>query len=103
MGAQRRYFPARRTPWGLTTPNKMGLPPVICNGCFQVIGRGHAYVVFQASIRAGMSPEEALDAIKVKRDCCRCMILSHVEDLGLVLAAAAAARAAARVGAAGST
>lgn len=50
--------------------------PVRCFTCGKIVGNLGKY--FIQLRRKGMTPKQALDACKLKRFCCRRMILSHI-------------------------
>ncbi|KAJ3807495.1 8 kDa subunit-domain-containing protein, partial [Lentinula lateritia] len=51
--------------------------PVRCFSCGKVIGdKWHAYLEYLAK---DMSEGDALDALQLKRYCCRRMVLTHVD------------------------
>ena len=51
--------------------------PVRCFTCGKVIG--NKWNTYLAMIQAGKTGEQALDALKLPRYCCRRMMLTHVE------------------------
>ncbi len=53
------------------------LPPVRCFTCGKPIG-GRIYQEFQRRVQRGEDPKEVLDDLKVKRYCCRTVLLSTV-------------------------
>lgn len=57
--------------------------PVRCFTCGKVVGS--AFPTFLERTRQGEDPRGVLDAIGLKRYCCRRMILSHAELIDEVL------------------
>jgi len=57
--------------------------PVRCFTCGKVVGS--AFPAFLARTRQGEEPRAVLDAMGLKRYCCRRMILSHAELIDEVL------------------
>ena len=57
--------------------------PVRCFTCGKVIG--NKWGSFQTRQAEGMSPKEALDALGLKRYCCRRMLLTHVDNMDALL------------------
>ncbi|TMA04710.1 MAG: DNA-directed RNA polymerase subunit N, partial [Methanobacteriota archaeon] len=51
--------------------------PVRCFTCGKVVGS--AFPAFVEKTRQGENPAQVLDALGLKRYCCRRMILSHAE------------------------
>lgn len=57
--------------------------PVRCFSCGKVIG--HLWAPFKEKIEEGQDPGEALDELNVKKQCCRRMLLSHIELIEKVI------------------
>jgi len=57
--------------------------PVRCFTCGKVVGS--AFPTFVERTRQGEDPRQVLDALGLKRYCCRRMILSHAELIDEVL------------------
>src|SRR5437660_10887816 len=57
--------------------------PVRCFTCGKVVGS--AFPAFVEKTRQGENPAQVLDALGLKRYCCRRMILSHAERIDEVL------------------
>lgn len=57
--------------------------PVRCFSCGKVIG--HLWAPFKEKIEEGKDPGKALDELNVKKQCCRRMILSHLELIEKVI------------------
>ncbi|MEX0568394.1 MAG: DNA-directed RNA polymerase subunit N [Candidatus Njordarchaeota archaeon] len=51
--------------------------PVRCFSCGAVIG--HLWEDFAKRVSRGEDPGKVLDALGVKKECCRRMLLSHIE------------------------
>jgi DNA-directed RNA polymerase subunit N (RpoN/RPB10) len=56
--------------------------PVRCFSCGKVIGS--SYEEYQKLLADGKSIKEALDAVGLRRFCCRSAIMSHVETIETV-------------------
>ena len=57
--------------------------PVRCYSCGKVIG--HLWDKYQSSLTNGVTSDEALTNIGLKRYCCRRMVLSHVDLIDKLL------------------
>ena len=53
------------------------LIPIRCFSCNACVG--NKYETYQALLAEGKTQKEALDMMKIRRFCCRRMLLSHVE------------------------
>ena len=51
--------------------------PIKCMSCGQVIG--HLWEPYRELINKGKTPEEAFEALGIKRYCCRRMFVGYVE------------------------
>lgn len=59
------------------------ITPVRCFSCGKVIG--HLYKKYVENVKSEKEPAKVLDALGVKRYCCRRMIISHAELIDDVL------------------
>jgi DNA-directed RNA polymerase subunit N (RpoN/RPB10) len=57
--------------------------PVRCFTCNKLVG--DKWVRYCELIQGGMEESDALDALQLKRYCCRRMLLTHVELLDMML------------------
>ena len=56
--------------------------PVRCFSCGKVTGS--SWEKFQNLLKDGKSVKEALDELKIKKFCCRSVLMSHVESIDVV-------------------
>lgn len=57
--------------------------PVRCFSCGEVIG--HLWEKFASRVRTGEDPGLVLDGLGVKKECCRRMLLSHLELIDTII------------------
>lgn len=57
--------------------------PVRCFTCGKVVG--NKYETYKGELQRGVPAAQVLDALGLKRYCCRSMILTHVEILDRIL------------------
>jgi DNA-directed RNA polymerase subunit N len=58
--------------------------PVTCFSCGKPVGQ--YYEVFKARVKKGENPAKVLDALGLKKYCCRRMILSQADFIDEVMA-----------------
>ena len=57
--------------------------PIRCFTCGKLIG--DKFVDFESKVKSGEDPGKALDDLKIKRYCCRRMLISSVDVIDQVL------------------
>lgn len=57
--------------------------PIRCFSCGKVIA--HLWEPFQQKLEEGKSPDTALNELNVRKQCCRRMLLSHIELIDQVI------------------
>ena len=57
--------------------------PIRCFTCGKLIG--DKFTEFEAKVKGGEDPSKALDDLKIKRYCCRRMLISSVDLIDQVL------------------
>lgn len=57
--------------------------PIRCFSCGKVIG--HLWKPFKARIKEGENPGKVLDDLNVDKQCCRRMLLSHLELIDKII------------------
>ncbi|NIQ07427.1 MAG: DNA-directed RNA polymerase subunit N [Candidatus Korarchaeota archaeon] len=57
--------------------------PVRCFSCGKVIG--HLWQPFKEKVEEGEDPGEALDQLHIHKQCCRRMLLSHLELIDKII------------------
>jgi DNA-directed RNA polymerase I, II, and III subunit RPABC5 len=57
--------------------------PVRCYSCGKVLG--NKWQKYNELVSEGMSKREALDKLKIKKYCCRAIVLSHVNLIDKII------------------
>lgn len=57
--------------------------PIRCFSCGKVIA--HLWEPFQQKLEEGKDPRNAIDELNVQKQCCRRMLLSHIELIDQVI------------------